>query len=370
MAKVSRRERRLGKKPKDITVEKKEPVVEQETKEIFNPFYRFISDNYKGLLIIPFAMLLLAIGFIGFKVATTGDFIQQGVSLKGGVTLTVLEHTDLDLSLLESELRTQYPRSDLTVRDFQTTGGFIVTAAIDGDDTHVIDTFLQAVRDTSGLMLEEDDYSLEVMGSTLGQSFFRETLKSLAMAFIFMGTVVFLYFSTETMPKLISVVLAIILAAIVFAGNSMIFTILAALIAAFMLYMFYQYSIPSVAVILAALSDIVVTVAVFNLLDLRLTTAGIAAFLMLIGYSVDTDILLSVRVLKRTRGSLKARIWDAMKTGLTMNFSTMAAIIVALMLSESQVLSQIMTILLIGLIVDIINTWLQNAGILRWYLER
>ncbi len=31
---------------------------------------------------------------------------------------------------------------------------------------------------------------------------------------------------------------------------------------------------------------------------------------------------------------------------------------------------QIMTILLVGLIVDMINTWLQNVGILRWHLEK
>ena len=55
---------------------------------------------------------------------------------------------------------------------------------------------------------------------------------------------------------------------------------------------------PTLAVILAAFSDMVVTLSIFNLTGMQLGKGGIAAFLMLIGYSVDTDILLSTMVLK------------------------------------------------------------------------
>jgi len=58
--------------------------------------------------------------------------------------------------------------------------------------------------------------------------------------------------------------------------------------------------VPSSCVILAAVSDIISTIAVTNLLGLKMSTAGIAALLMLIGYSVDTDILLTTKVLKTT----------------------------------------------------------------------
>jgi preprotein translocase subunit SecF len=74
---------------------------------------------------------------------------------------------------------------------------------------------------------------------------------------------------------------------------------------------FYFRSIaPSLAVILEAFSDIIVTLAIFNLTGIKLSTAGIAAFLMLIGYSVDTDILLSTRVLKRKDGTVMER-WQS-----------------------------------------------------------
>ena len=98
--------------------------------------------------------------------------------------------------------------------------------------------------------------------------------------------------------------------------------------------------------------------------------AGIAAFLMLIGYSVDTDILLSMRVLKMKEGSVMDRVYSAMKTGLTMNITTLAAVAVTLSFILSLDIKQVMIIILIGLLVDIVNTWIQNAGLLRWHLEK
>ena len=163
------------------------------------------------------------------------------------------------------------------------------------------------------------------MGSSLGSSFFNEIIQAIVIAFILMGIVVFITFRVPA---------------------------------------------PSLAVILAALSDIIITLAIFNMTGAKLGKGGIAAFLMLIGYSVDTDILLSTTVLKRKFGSVMDRIYSAMKTGLTMNITTMAALVVALIFTHSDVIRQIMVILLIGLLVDIINTWIQNVGILRLYLER
>ena len=64
------------------------------------------------------------------------------------------------------------------------------------------------------------------------------------------------------------------------------------------------------------------------------------------------------------------RVLGAMKTGLTMSCTTLTAIIVALIFVKSAVIKQIMIILLIGLLVDLIMTWIQNVGILRLYLEK
>lgn len=293
-------------------------------KGVFEKLLHYYDKHYKKLLIIPFLILFLAIASILTQYFVTGDFIHRGVSLKGGVTITIPSLTGVSSFDIESLLIGEFPEKDTSVRVLKSEGeskGFVIDAELQTSEE--IDSLKDLI--TEKYNLREEDLGVEVMGSSLGTSFFKETFRAIIIAFIFMSIVVFIYF---------------------------------------------RIPVPSVAVILAAFSDIVVTLAIVNLLGIKLSTAGIAAFLMLIGYSVDTDMLLSSRVLRRKEGTVLDRIISAMKTGLMMNFTTMAAIIVGLVLAKSDVLIQIMTILLIGLFVDIINTWIQNAGLLRFYIER
>ena len=110
--------------------------------------------------------------------------------------------------------------------------------------------------------------------------------------------------------------------------------------------------------------------ALMNILSIKLSTAGVAALLMLLGYSVDTNILLSTRMIKRKDLEKNERLYSAIRTGLTMAATTITALSVVFILTPSAVLRQITLILIFGLMLDMLNTWIQNAGLLRWYMER
>jgi len=69
----------------------------------------------------------------------------------------------------------------------------------------------------------------------------------------------------------------------------------------------FRSLVPAGAVVLAAFSDIVITAAIMNVIGIPLSLGTTAALLMLIGYSVDSDILLTTRVLKR-RGKLDEKL--------------------------------------------------------------
>jgi len=298
---------------------------EEEKKDRFSGIKNFYETQYKKLLIIPFALLLIAISLIGFKFATTGDFINKDVSLKGGVTVTIPLDEPIDIIQLENTLSLKFPANDIATKSitkFGTQTGVIVEADLDQEQA---DKLIEEIGNIFNGKLLAQEYSIEIVGSSLGASFFKDLIIAMLIAFFFMALVVFLYFRTL---------------------------------------------VPSLAVVLAAFSDIIITLAIINLLNIKLSAAGIAAFLMLIGYSVDTDILLSTRVLKRREGTEMERIYGAFKTGMTMTLTTLTAVTVALFVTQSEVIQQIMTILLIGLLVDLISTWIQNVGILRLYLER
>jgi len=148
--------------------------------------------------------------------------------------------------------------------------------------------------------------------------------------------------------------------------------LVAFLFMAVVVFIIFRSIVPSGAVILAAFSDIVMTLTVVDILGMQLSIAGVVAFLMIIGYSVDTDILLTTRVLKRRENTINSRLFGALKTGLTMTLTSIAAISVSLIVvfNSSEVLRQIFTILLIGLGFDLFNTWFANASILKWYAEK
>ncbi len=278
----------------------------------------FYDKNYKKLLLIPIVILILSIGVISYKYTATGDFVDKDISLKGGITITI-PSKDIDVDNLKIYLLSEFPGSDISVRTLtrlgEKTGVTISSSDIESKE------LLNSLKTGFG----ELDYSVEEMGSSLGTSFFKETFIAILFAFLFMAIVVFFYF---------------------------------------------RLPIPSLAIVLSAFSNMVVTLAVINLIGIKLSTAGVAAFLMLIGYSVDTNILLSTRVLKRKGGEIIDRIVNGMKTGLTMTSTTVIAVTIAYIFSQSDALRQIMLILIIGLLMDILNTWVQNAGILRLYLER
>ena len=68
----------------------------------------FYDTKYKQLMIIPIILFILAMIQIGVQVATTGDFINKGVSLKGGSVITVLQPADIDQ--LQQSLAAAFPQ--------------------------------------------------------------------------------------------------------------------------------------------------------------------------------------------------------------------------------------------------------------------
>ena len=303
-------------------------LMKERLKKIRKDLFEFYDKKYKLLLIIPFLLLVLSLAQIGFQYYNTGDFIKKDVSLKGGVTITVPFEKSVDVRALEKSISSGFSGNEIVVRTLRSTGnsiGIVVEADINGNDKEKIQSLLNAVGISLGVEMSKVNYGIEIIGSSLGASFFRESLIALGFAFLFMGLVVFIYFRTL---------------------------------------------VPSLAIIIAAFSDMAIALAAVNLMNIRIGTAGIAAFLMLIGYSVDTDILLSVRVLKRKEGSVMDRIVSSIKTGMTETVTAIVAVTVAMIVTQSEVIRQIMLILLIGLAADIINTWIQNVGLLRIYVER
>jgi len=289
---------------------------EQEIKKNWHDKY------YKILLIIPAILIIFSFVYMINFYNQHGDFIKKDISLTGGTSVTLYEKLDV----FELKQGLQDKLQDVNIREIydlisKEQKAVIIETKSDGETTK------QILQEYLSYELTDENSSFEFTGSSLSQGFYKQLLIAILIAFVAMGLVIFIIFRTF---------------------------------------------VPSIAVIAAAFTDILMTLVVVNILGIEVSTAGLVAFLMLIGYSVDTDILLTSRVLKREGDSLNKKIFDSFKTGMTMTLTALFSVLVALFIvkSFSSVLAQIFTILAIGLGFDIFNTWITNVSIIKWYMKK
>ena len=132
----------------------------------------------------------------------------------------------------------------------------------------------------------------------------------------------------------------------------------------------FRTFVPSIAVVISAFSDVMIPLAMMNLLGINLTLGTVAALLMLIGYSVDSDILLNNSILRRS-GDFYESTNRAMRTGVTMTLTSIGAMSMMTVLAfffGIEIMTAIGLILVIGLLADLMNTYLLNVSLLRWYV--
>lgn len=285
-------------------------------------FEKWYDKNYKKLLAIPAIILIISFGYMFYFYQENNDFIYKDISLTGGTSITL--NGAFEVEKLKEDLSLKL--EDMSVREIydlitQEKKAVLIETKTD------LETSKKLLEDYLGYELNSENSSFEFTGSTLSENFYHQLLFAILIAFIFMAVVVFIIFRTF---------------------------------------------VPSLAVLIAAFADLFMTLVLIDLFGIKMSTAGIVALLMLIGYSVDTDILLTNRILKRKEGTINQRIFGALKTGMTMTLTSIIVIIVALIIvkSFSLILAQIFTILLIGLGFDLINTWITNVSILKWYAQK
>jgi len=154
--------------------------------------------------------------------------------------------------------------------------------------------------------------------------------------------------------------------------NGMRVILIALALMTIMIFIAFRTIVPSLAVIQAAVCDIIITVGLMSVFGVEMTLAGVAALMMLIGYSVDSDIMLTSRLLKQSGKTLDERINEAFITGLTMSGTTigaMASVVIVSSTLNMAALTQISLVIFFGLVADFFTTWFMNVGILRFYLS-
>ncbi|MBS3144228.1 MMPL family transporter [Candidatus Woesearchaeota archaeon] len=274
------------------------------------------EKHHKKFFIAPAILIVFALITLISFYNTHGDIMDKDVSLKGGISATVITDKPVDIVQLQEKLEQQFEDADVRLlTEFgteQQTGILIEIAQTDEQ------AFRQVVERELGFTLNDDNLSIEVVGSALGASFYQQMIRALLISFVLIAIVVFIAFRSF---------------------------------------------VPAIATVASIIIDIMVTLAIIDLLGVKISTAGLAAFLLLIGYSVDSDMLLASRAMKQKQGDLMDRVLSAIVTGLTMTVTAIVAVFAGYLTTTSVVLQEIFIILAVGLCVDVIVTYMLNAPI-------
>lgn len=274
----------------------------------------------KQIMLIPIAIIVLALISLGATYLSTGSPVHLGIEFTGGTLVTV------PATGTEDAVKAQFANYPLVdVRDI---GSRYMIQFGPMSDSSYAELAKQVNAEYNGAEIRH-------MGPIYSKELQAQVMRYLPLSFILMALVVFIVFR-EPMVSLL--------------------------------------------VVVSALADILTAAASMNITGVQLSLGTVAALLMLIGYSVDTDILLSMRVLKR-KGTVEEKIIGAMGTGLMMSGTTIAAVISLILVSNflyliipsftrMDIIADMSTVLIFGLAADIFNTWVTNAQGLRWYLNR
>ncbi len=367
--------------------------------------------HYRLLLVIPIMLMLIGIYFI--------PKMQLDSSLKGGINLQLQTNATLDVRQLTTQIDSKIPGAQASVSIAP--GGISVViatnASIAGAESSLLDiyntygnyskasvniTMLQgeinshpdnttlqgklsnaqtaqqkARKDINATLAKELEYLRPFIGSmpynsssvmvmlneSKGAYANASTKYESQVVTTFHGILPFTTYSyNEVTPTLGAFFL-----------NQMLDVIIAAFVlVAIAVLVIFKSPIPAFTVVFGAANDIIVALGVMAILGIPLGISSIGGLLMLIGYSIDTDMLAAIRVLKRTEDTPPERALAAMSTGVTMTSAAIlsfAVLFVVSYLTFVQTYFEISSVVLAGLIADLAATWLGSMPMLLWYKQ-
>ncbi|MEM2137779.1 MAG: hypothetical protein QW568_01705 [Candidatus Anstonellaceae archaeon] len=356
------------------------------------------QGNYKLLVLIPIILVLASVWYI--------PQIKKGVDFKGGTLVTMQTESGVDAEALKGALSAKGFQIS-SVKSLQNPKGFEVEVEIERDEKltraeELKSSFFAKIEEVSRLesdvtssnqsadavqkylaaRKEVDESANEVFGFagvSKNATDYRNTndlKKAVAVGYkkllddeskkltaslselVKYETVSFNEVSASLSEKFIDKALAVVVYSTIFVSV--------------VVFLIFRTAIPSAAVLIGAAADIIIALGAMGLFGIPLTLASFAALLMLVGFSLDTDVLLTMRVIKRTEGTARKRAYDAMRTGTTMSMALLVSFICLFILASITHINtyyEISAVAIAGLVGDLFATWFLNAVIVLHYAE-
>lgn len=339
------------------------------------------SKNYKKMGIIPLIIILPVLYLVLFSPG-----ISLGIELTGGNVLIIHSDNELSTPVVEEVLKNNFELSEVSVSTISSPTGYgayikysknsdVINAeslieraqiAIENEnDAESITFSVEAIKLLSGEDKVFDNAKTALVDAQDELAKYNEAfsinLQNVLTEKLGLGE------NAEFQRREISSTLgkASMDSGFFIAGVSAFFLIL-------IIFVSFRKVFPVLGIVFAMIYDILFGLAGMALLNIPASLIAVSTLLMVVGYSVDTNIMLTSRMLKDKDGTPGQRATSSVKTGLTMNFTSLAALIAMIVVSylyQIDVIFQIAIILFFGLVGDLIATWFMNVSMLMWFIE-
>ncbi len=369
------------------------------------------SKHYKLMIIIPIALLLISFYFI--------PKIQLDTSLRGGINVQIQTNSIVDIRQLTQSIDSAIPGAEASVQ--MSPGGLSITIATNASlanaETHLLSIYGAYGNYTSAdanLTLYQNRLTVQPDNSTiqsLAANATKQRLKALSAidaqlaaeltalgppqsgtsynstdpdAMLALAKSAYTDSSAAYETKVVAALKSIIsftsysynsvtpTLGTFFLGQMQNIIIWSFILLAISVFVIFRDPIPSITVVFGAANDILVALGAMAVFGIPLGVASIGGILMLLGYSIDTDLLAAVKILKRTEGTSSERAFGTFKTGVTMTISAILSFSILFIVSYLTFIPtyyEISGVVLIGLIVDIITTWCADTPLVLWHKQ-
>ncbi|MCX6800995.1 MAG: hypothetical protein NTZ73_02310 [Candidatus Diapherotrites archaeon] len=340
----------------------------------------FYAGEYKRMMLVP---LILLIPMLFAIIVYPG--IPMGTELTGGNVIVLRSSSPFSISQIESILKSEFQLTDLAVSTISSPTGygayiqyskeyfvssaedFISKAAASIDNEQESIVFSNSALKSLGKPEQSFQNSKAALNAAQGalaayKQEFSSKIQAMLSDKLSLGKNVE-FQMREVSPTLGKASLE----------SALFISLLGAIALLIIIFVSFRQVVPSAAIIQSMIFDVLAGLTGMALLGIPLSLLTISTLLMVVGYSVDSDIMLTSRILKGKSGTPSERATISMKTGLTMTGTTMAALIPMLAISyfyQIDIVFQIAAVLFFGQIGDVIATWFMNTSILLWFVEK
>jgi len=283
---------------------------------LYEKFTGWYAKHYRALMVIPLVVFMASVGAFFVTYQQTGGLFKLDIDLSGGNVFTVYT------SFIPTGAKATFENMGLGFKEIHSyDNSDLIAVAIEGGP----ELSEKMVKAQINATFPDAAYDVRSVGPSMGKSFMKGSIWAVTLGFLAMGAILALIF---------------------------------------------RKPIVAFTVILSGFLNVFEAAAFMTFLGVKLAPHTIGALLMLMGWSVDSEVLFDTKILKETEGDPKKRAVGAMKTAMTMSAAIFASLSALYIVSTSTLIKDIALVMMLGAVFDIINTWFQSLAMVLWYAER